>query len=144
MATGAALLRLEPDMTLDRITSDELSFGEVDPWLNRAIDIAQASEAKLYLAVETFVITTSTARNTQAPWSLEVIGVVRNIAFQRGLPSISMQSPGSVKSLVTNDMLRALGVYHVGGAGHANDALRHAVYQLVRQGARDLLRVSGG
>ena len=72
-----------------------------------------------------------TIKNTPAPWSLEATGVIRAVA---GLKSqqIVQQLPGDAMNLVDNDMLRRLGLWHRGGEGHANDALRHAVLYAVK------------
>jgi hypothetical protein len=89
------------------------------------------------VAVERFLITRQTATNSQAPWSLMVIGVVTAISIRLGLDAkLILQKPADAMSFVGNDMLRALGLWHRGGAGHANDALRHAVLCTVNQGWR--------
>jgi hypothetical protein len=87
------------------------------------------------IVMERFTITAKTAKNSQAPWSLEVIGMCRWIAdeqFGGRFGEIVMQGPAEAKRMIPNELLRAAEVWHVGGAGHANDALRHAVYRFVR------------
>ena len=42
---------------------------------------------------------------------------------------VVFQSP-SDKSIITNEMLRKRGMWHVGGGGHANDASRHLLTYL--------------
>jgi hypothetical protein len=69
-----------------------------------------------------------------APWSLEVIGAVRYLNWkQTGRDYVELQTPGDAKSFADNERLRALGFWHVGGAGHANDAIRHGVLYMVRE-----------
>ena len=92
------------------------------------------------IVIERFTITTATAKNSQAPWSLEVIGMVKWLVYigQGAAPDevIIMQGPAEAKRLITNDILKKHGLWHVGGAGHANDAIRHAVYRYARLGWR--------
>lgn len=70
--------------------------------------------------------------DVDANWSLEIIGTVRYLAAKRGL-TITLQTPADAKGFVTNEMLQGLGYWHVGGAGHANDAIRHGVLYMVRK-----------
>lgn len=84
------------------------------------------------LAVERFVITAQTAKNTQAPWSLEVIGVTRYFA-QRWCVPLVLQSAASAKTFATDRRLKQLGWY-VPGRGHGNDAARHLLLFLIQRG----------
>lgn len=83
---------------------------------------------------ERFTINAQTVRNSQAPYSLEQIGVLKHLCRQHGYPvdGIGFQSPVDAKTMFPNDRLKALGTWHRGGEGHANDAIRHALLSLVR------------
>lgn len=116
-----------------------LSF-EVDP-----NEFAQAVETSMlswksynrfYVVCERFVITAQTVRNTQAPYSLEQIGVLKHLCRVNGYDplEIALQAPVDAKSMFPNDSLRKVGVWHVGGAGHANDSLRHSLLKLTKVG----------
>lgn len=89
------------------------------------------------VVLERFTITPKTGSNSQAPWSLEIIGQSRWIAYEYFPdrdPQILLQSPADAKTAMPNDRLRSLGMWHRGGNGHALDALRHAGLHLLRQG----------
>jgi hypothetical protein len=57
---------------------------------------------------ESFRITAATARNTQAPWSLEAIGVARYISANYGYTILPEAAPGE-RLVATPAMLRAIG-----------------------------------
>lgn len=89
-----------------------------------------------HVACESFVINMQTAKNTQAPWSLENIGILKYLCDTRNYPRslIAFQSPANAKSMFPNPALHKLGTWHRGGAGHANDAIRHALLRTVKAG----------
>ena len=95
------------------------------PWARLELGVADA------VVCEKFTINQRTIKNTPAPWSLEVTGVVRAVAAMYD-KELVMQLPGDAMNLVSNDMLRRLDLWHRGGAGHANDSLRHAVLYAVK------------
>ena len=69
---------------------------------------------------------------TNQPEARNIGGACEAWAWQLdGLMSIYGQTPASAKKLATNEILRGLGWYS-GGAGHADDAVRHLVYRLVK------------
>lgn len=85
---------------------------------------------------ERFVINAQTVRNSQAPFSLEQIGVLKHLCRQHNylVDNISFQNPVDAKTMFPNDKLKKIGVWHKGGEGHANDAIRHALLRLTRLG----------
>lgn len=91
---------------------------------------------KFLVVCERFVINAQTVRNSQAPYSLEQIGVLKHICREQGYPieQIKFQAPVDAKNMFPNPTLRELGIWHKGGEGHANDALRHALLGMVRSG----------
>lgn len=136
-ASGIALLSWEPE-------------GENDPELNYSEEVQPEDFAQeirialgflkhnetLYVACESFIINAQTARNSQAPYSLEQIGVLKHLCREAGYdPSnIAFQAPVNAKNMFPNKSLQALGTWHRGGAGHANDAIRHGLLRLVKAG----------
>lgn len=64
-------------------------------------------------------------------WSLETIGLIRYFAEKNGIP-LFMQQPSEAKSLVTNDAIKRAGLWVV-GQEHARDAVRHALYYLIKE-----------
>lgn len=83
---------------------------------------------------ERFVINAQTVRNSQAPYSLEQIGVLKHVCREVEYPveNIAFQAPVDAKNMFPNKALKELGQWHVGGAGHALDAIRHALLTAVR------------
>lgn len=93
---------------------------------------------KTTVACERFVINQATVRNSQAPFSLEQIGVLKHLCrtsrFAPGAEEIKFQAPVDAKNMFPNPALKKLGLWHRGGDGHALDAIRHALLALTRQG----------
>lgn len=84
---------------------------------------------------ERFIINAATVRNSQAPYSLEQIGVLKHLCRESGYDpeTIWMQNPVDAKNMFPNEALKKIGTWHVGGEGHANDAIRHALLALTKQ-----------
>lgn len=129
--TGFALLNIS-EMT-NEISPRIISTYELSvPGFQHAFDsfLRNYCVDPIEVVIEEYKITAATAKLTEAPWSLKNIGVVEFLCRERGLP-LTEQPPSRAKNFVPNDRLQALGLWHKGGAGHANDALRHAVLYLV-------------
>lgn len=92
--------------------------------------------SELQIVCEKFTINAQTIRNSQAPFSLEQIGVLKQIMQDNGLDreSIVWQTPADAKRMFPNEALKTLKYWHKGGEGHANDAVRHALLRLVKTG----------
>lgn len=131
LANGCAHVRLA-DGAFQVVSTAELDPFETGDWLEdriASVDLATAS-----FVIERFTITAKTAKNSQAPWSLEVIGQTRWILRQRAPGSVlHVQSVSDSKAAFTNDRLRSYGLWHRGGAGHAVEALRHVALFAHRQ-----------
>lgn len=113
---------------------DNLNFGR--PILE-TIATAMAQKAELDIVCERFIINAQTVRNSQAPFSLEQIGVLKYIAYDTfGIhpDKIIFQSPSDAKKMFPNDALKKLDYWHKGGEGHALDAVRHGLLRLVKIG----------
>lgn len=87
------------------------------------------------IVCENFIITAQTAKKSQAPWSLEQIGVLRWLATQQGARFV-LQKPAEALAFGSDAKLKKLGWYKR-GRGHANDAARHMVLYTVRKGLVD-------
>ena len=125
--TGMALYQcIDGDVTL--IWSAEVEYNDAGNTVNKTM---LEYGTRLRVVCESFIITPMTAKNSVAPWSLELIGVVKYLAHAYGLAEPILQTPAKAKNFCPNDRLRALGFWHRGGAGHARDALRHGVTHLV-------------
>lgn len=72
---------------------------------------------------ESFTINNQTARNSQAPWSLEVIGLIRYFAMVNHLELV-FQQPSAAKRLITDEVIKRAELW-VPGKPHQMDAVRH-------------------
>ena len=86
----------------------------------------------LDVVCESFTITVQTAKNTQAPWSLEGIGVCRYLTARSGC-GFTVQAPSSAKNFSSDERLRRLGWWSP-GHGHGNDASRHLLLYVASRG----------
>jgi len=141
LVTGVTLMDRSAD-TVKVTLSAELGESEVAPWLRMCLsDWESLEEQGIIFSVvcESFFITAQTAKNSQAPWSLEMIGVLKQVCRDLNYPLdlIYWQKPSAAKTMIDNAKLRRLELWHRGGAGHANDAIRHGVLCLINRGWRD-------
>lgn len=115
--------------------TDRISGGELDFLETAALIHTTGAEYGPELAIisEAFLITNQTVKNTQATWSLELIGVARYVAQAYTMQDLILQAPSSAKRFSSDARLKALG-WHVPGQGHANDAKRHLLLYLVERG----------
>ena len=90
----------------------------------------------LEVVCEKFTINAQTVRNSQAPYSLEQIGVLKQILqdFELDREKIVWQTPADAKRMFPNEALKTLEYWHKGGEGHANDAIRHGLLRIVKSG----------
>lgn len=103
---------------------------EVDTLLTDADEFGNSGSYEIVM--EKFTITAQTGKNTNAEnWSPEIIGAVRYLAWLHKVP-FSEQTPAEAKNFVPNDRMKNIGIWHIGGEGHARDALRHGVLYLVK------------
>jgi hypothetical protein len=103
------------------VTPYELELSGVGQYFQN-----QLGSFNTVVACEAFIITPQTAKNSQAPWSLETIGIVRYFCEKASVPFF-LQAPSSAKRLVTDGVLKRAGLYFP-GKGHSMDAARHALY----------------
>jgi hypothetical protein len=121
--TGVALY----DLLTDHMNGVELAEDDVGRWLEEIIFSLRPA-----VVIEAFTITAHTARNSQAPWSLEIIGVARHLAAKYDCPFV-LQRPGDAKAFATDARLKALGWWRP-GKGHMADAQRHTLLFLIKNG----------
>jgi hypothetical protein len=110
-----------------------------DVGYDNPIDIALnqwQSYDSFMVVCERFTITAQTVRNSQAPYSLEQIGILKHMCRVNGYKpeNITFQAPVDAKTMFSNESLKKIGTWHKGGDGHANDAIRHALLKLVKSG----------
>lgn len=128
-ANQAVYTRGENPTLLD---SSELDMHEVIPYLRSFLD----RNPDAVIVVERFVINMQTAKKTQAPFSLELIGAIKQEMRDRGRDpeEIVFQAPADAMKIFPNPALKKLGYWHVGGKDHANDSLRHLLLYCLKNG----------
>jgi hypothetical protein len=104
--------------------------------IRKVIGSAIMQNIELEIVCERFTINAQTVKNSQAPFSLEQIGILKQCMMDIGLDpeSIIFQSPADAKAMFPNPQLKKLGYWHKGGEGHALDAIRHALLRLAKTG----------
>lgn len=133
--TGMALFSREPGADPVKEWSKELEQHEVAVAV-REVLWNPVIRYNLDVVCERFIINAQTVRNSQAPYSLEVIGIVKQCLFDNGksMDDIYFQTPANAMGMFTNEKIKKLDYWHRGGAGHALDAIRHALLRFVSKG----------
>lgn len=110
-----------------------------DP-IRKAFAYSQSQGVRLEVVCERFTINAQTVKNSQAPYSLEQIGILKQIMMDNGRApdDIYFQSPADAKAMFTNEKLKTLEYWHRGGEGHALDSIRHGLLRLVKSGWKPL------
>jgi hypothetical protein len=142
-ATGVAFISCSGADNAKKLWAGEVDedhfANTIRPTLTWWKETTAEYDLRLHVVYERFLITPQTGKNSQAPFSLEMIGVLkqecRNVGYT--VDQIVVQTPADAKAVVSNKQLRAIDFWHRGGAGHANDALRHAVLFMIRAGFKD-------
>lgn len=134
-ASGIALFQFstgEPEL----IWSGEYQQNEYAKPIREAIYAAQTLGYAIDITCERFTINAQTVKNSQAPYSLEQIGILKQIMMDNGLDheKIAFQSPSDAKAMFPNPALKKLEYWHKGGEGHALDAIRHGLLRCVKTG----------
>lgn len=106
----------------------ELGHLELGDMLHNDSVFGHALDHDLTFVCEAFL---PSPKKTFAPWSLETIGLIRYWAYVYHIPFI-LQQPSAVKSLVKDNILKKLSLW-TPGKRHANDAVLHSVYYLVKE-----------
>ena len=130
-ATGFAVFDMSDPQNPVIVYSAELEQFETCAFVHSAL----AEDPESYeVVIEEFKITPQTGKNSSANWSLEIIGAVRYLCHLFKVP-LTEQPPSRAKNFVPNDRMKAIGIWHRGGEGHARDALRHGVLYMVEKKA---------
>lgn len=133
LVTGVCQFCIDEQGTITLVSSDELDHLGVGHWMKKVManrPYCGDYKAELQVVCERFIITTQTAKNSQAPWSLEVTGLVRWYTERYGF-ALYQPIPSQTKALISNDVLKRAGLFVKGE--HARDAARAALYYVVTQ-----------
>jgi hypothetical protein len=136
-ATGMALFSFEMGQNPVLVWSGEFQQDEYAKPIREALATVQD---EIEVVCERFTINAQTVKNSQAPFSLEQIGILKQCLMDVGRPAndIYFQSPADAKAMFPNEALKKLGYWHRGGEGHALDAIRHGLLRLVKSGWKPL------
>lgn len=80
------------------------------------------------VVMENFLVTTATTKKTFFPQSLHLIGLMGYLCFHSNKKLI-LQDP-SDREFSPQPLMKELGLWHVGGAGHSIQSFRHVFYYL--------------
>ena len=118
------------------LSSGEFLMEEYDTPIRSSIDYAKNLNMEISVVCERFTINAQTIKNSQAPFSLEQIGILKYLVLTSGLDvdDIVFQSPADAKRMFSNEVLKKLNYWHRGGEGHALDAIRHGLLYSVKSG----------
>jgi hypothetical protein len=100
-------------------------FGFYD-FFDHAVEAGRNIKA---IVCEDFIVTAATAKKTQQPDAMRVIGYLEAWARKHGV-RLKLQTPSQAKSFSTNAKLKHFGWYQSSTGGHRNDAMRHLLRYL--------------
>jgi hypothetical protein len=135
-ASGIALFSFIDGGDPELLWSGEYQQDEYAEPIRKAFKDAERHALPLEVACERFTINAQTVKNSQSPYSLEQIGILKQCMLDAGRQAddIYMQAPADAKAMFPNPALKKLGYWHRGGEGHALDAIRHGLLRLVKSG----------
>jgi hypothetical protein len=121
-----------------------LCSKEIDDWYDVCFRLHGLLNGDDWITVviEKFTISQQTIQKSRQSDPIDIIGAVKYLVKAYTNQDPVFQTPAEAKSFSTNDKLKAAEFWHKGGAGHANDAYRHLLLWLVKNGyfdPRDLL-----
>jgi hypothetical protein len=139
-ATGLSYFTYDGQNDPEMLWSKEVQQHEYAQPIRDAFRYSQSQGVKLEVVCERFTINAQTVRNSQAPFSLEQIGILKQIMMDNGRSpeEIFFQSPADAKAMFTNEKIKTLEYWHRGGEGHALDSIRHGLLRLVKSGWKPL------
>lgn len=139
-ATGMALFRYVSGQEPEILWSIEVQQEEYAAPIRSALDMSVMMEVEMDIVCERFTINAQTVKNSQAPYSLEQIGILKQCLLDAGRSTtdIYFQSPADAKAMFDNSKLKKLEYWHKGGEGHALDAIRHGLLHIIRIGWKPL------
>jgi hypothetical protein len=86
------------------------------------------------VVAESFHISAQTIKKSRQNEPIDILGALRYLNLKYTESVLVTQTPSEAKTFSTNDKLKKIGFWYKGGAGHANDAFRHALLYLTKHG----------
>lgn len=136
LATGVGFLDITDPTTPIKVWTKEVDITE---FYELVPPIIEEFKNDLEVVCENFIITVATAKKTQSPWSLNLIGVTQYFCWKNGV-KLTLPKPAE-REFTSNEMLKHFGLWHVGGEGHANQAMRHAFAYLASNNKKLAIKV---
>lgn len=135
-ATGVSCFGYEMGSEPHMIMAGEYQPDEFAAPVRAIIANAQDENIAIEIVCERFIINAQTVRNSQAPYSLEQIGVLKQIMRDAGISedTLKFQSPADAKRMFPNEAIKKLDYWYKGGEGHALDSIRHGLLFLAKNG----------
>jgi hypothetical protein len=134
--TGFATYTAGEEVLESRFSSCEVPEGRIG--FRTFFDNFLSDYTVQHVVCEDFVITPQTLKKSRQMDALRIIGWLELTCDKIGIP-FTLQRPVDGKAFATDAKLKAVGAYAAGTAGHCNDASRHLVTFLVKQGEADVL-----
>jgi hypothetical protein len=141
--TGQAVMervRTETEHEVRILESAETGPDETVPWFRemyaRYWEPAAGGSPRMRVVMESFLLGARTeGKSQEASWALRTQGAVEQACRDLGYPVEAIQFySADKKKTFPNPRLKRLGLWHVGGKGHALDAIRHATLYLSQTG----------
>ena len=133
LKTGMCVFSMEEGQEPILVWSKELDMDE----FAYPVRWELANDSALEVVCERFIINVATGKKASKGESLRLIGVLEQCLRDVGRnpeTDIHFQSPSDAMTMFPNPSLKKVGYWHVGGAGHALDSIRHGLLFLAKTG----------
>lgn len=125
LMTGISLVEYERDIKLEKVETYEWSVEEFYLGIDRLVGLADV------VVMEDFYVTLSTVKKTFYPQSLHLIGLVGYLCYHQK-KKLVLQGPAD-REFSPQHLMKELGLWHVSGAGHSIQSIRHVFRYLAMQ-----------
>lgn len=109
----------------DKPSKVETCELDIKGFYDKIEDLVKSSDV---VVMENFIVTVASAKKDFQPFSLHLIGLVGYLCYHNQ-KKLVMQDPLD-REFTPNQVVKDLDLWHKGGAGHANQASRHAFYYM--------------
>lgn len=109
----------------DKPSKVETCELDIKGFYDKIEDLVKSSDV---VVMENFIVTVASAKKDFQPFSLHLIGLVGYLCYHNQ-KKLVMQDPLD-REFTPNQVIKDLDLWHKGGAGHANQASRHAFYYM--------------
>lgn len=121
----------------------QLPFADALPYVEGVVAFHEERLIPLLIVPERYMIAGNTGKKSAQPDALKFIGAVEGLVAKTILAKMELQPAAEPKKLAPDSVLRRVG-WHRPGKVHANDAMRHVCYGLLRHWPEEWLFVREG